>query len=102
MQIKVQKASRPIHSFISPDGQKLQFSRLPFGNRVSGGIFSTIINRLFSPLKSLGSLSFYVDDLLILSTTAKQHITQIDQVMEILIENNSTCSTKKTIYAIVN
>ena len=97
MQIKVQPQSRKIHSFISPQGQKLTFTRIPYGNRVSPAIFSTIINRLFSPMRSKGGLTYYLDDLLIFSTSPSQHIKQIDQVLEILIENNLTCSTKKTL-----
>jgi hypothetical protein len=97
LQIKVQSQSRKIHSFISPEGQKLTFTRLPYGNRVSPGIFSTIINRLFSPMRSKGGLTYYLDDLLIFSTSPTQHIKQLDQVLEILIENNLSCSTKKTL-----
>ena len=55
------------------------------------------MNRLYSQIRSKGGLTFYLDELLIYSTSAKQHITQIDQVLEILIENNLTCSTKKTL-----
>ena len=98
MQIKVKKESRHIQSFIAPNGQKWMLNRLAYGNRNSPAIFAQIIDRIFAPLRNESKLNFYMDDILLYSTSITDHIKQIDKVLEILIENNLTCSTKKTLF----
>jgi hypothetical protein len=99
MQIKLKPGlSRHITGFIAPSGRKMEMTRIPFGSSVSVGIFSSIMERLFAPMKAKGGLSYYVDDLITYTATPSEHLQKIDEVLEILIENDLRCSTKKTFF----
>ena len=75
MQIKLIKGlSRHITGFIAPSGRKMEMTRIPFGSSVSVGIFSSIMERLFAPMKAKGGLSYYIDDLITFTATASEHL----------------------------
>jgi hypothetical protein len=54
------------------------------------------MGRLMAPMRATGTFSVFVDDSLIYTTSAEEHLQRIDEFLAILIENNLQCSTKKS------
>jgi len=74
-----------VTGFIAPSGKKMEMTRIPFGSSVSVGIFSSIMERLFAPMKAKCGISYYIDDMITFMATPLQHTQKVDEVLEILI-----------------
>ena len=88
--------SRESTSFTSPEGERLCFTRLPFGHHLSSAMFSSVMNRVFGPMRSRGSLCYYIDDSIIHTVSAALHLEKIDEFLCLLIENDLKCSVAKS------
>ncbi|CBY17748.1 unnamed protein product [Oikopleura dioica] len=64
--------------------ENLQFTRLPFGLKTSGSIFSRALAHSLESVKHKSSLKIYIDDLLIFSNDFKIFHETIDQVLDCL------------------
>jgi hypothetical protein len=96
-QLELKKGiSRECFSFTSPDGSHKQFTRVPFSYVNSPHLFNATVGRLMAPMRATGAFSVNVDDSLIYTASAEEHLQRIDQFLAILIENNLKCSTKKS------
>jgi len=63
-QVQVKPSSRPLLSFTSPRGERLQWKSCPFGLAQSPQHFIKIATHTFSRLLSTGQAFLYIDDLL--------------------------------------
>jgi hypothetical protein len=88
--------SRESTSFTSPEGERLCFTKLPFGHHLSSAMFSSVMNRVFGPMRSRGSLCYYIDDCIIHTISAALHLEKIDEFLGLLIENDLKCSVAKS------
>ena len=92
------RLSRESTSFTSPEGERLCFTRLLFGHHLSSALFSSVMNRVFGPMKAKGNLCYYIDDSIIHTVTPELHLKKIDEYLSLLIENNLRCSVSKTFF----
>ena len=81
-QIKIQDADCAKIAFKTPMGL-YEFRVLPFGLTNAPAIFQGVMNRIFRPY--IGKFVLvYLDDILIFSKSAEEHLTHIRQVLDIL------------------
>lgn len=84
-QIELEQSSRPLTSFSTNDGQ-YQFTRLPFGCKISTNSFQRMMT---IALSDLGSKAFlYVDDVIIFGCSLKHHNENLIQVFERMRQYN--------------
>ncbi|GBN20563.1 Retrovirus-related Pol polyprotein from transposon 17.6 [Araneus ventricosus] len=79
-QIKVHEADQDKTAFICPFGT-YKYLRMPFGLRNAPTTFQRLIDKFRAGLKNVFALS-YLDDIIILSETFDQHITDLQIVFE--------------------
>lgn len=80
-QVELDKDSRPMTAFITPDGEHLQMKRMPMGLSTSPAAFSRIMTMAMSGLKGHRCL-VYLDDLIVFSETVDEHIRNLKEVFE--------------------
>ena len=80
LSIKIASSSRGYTSFVCPLGS-FQFGRLPFGLKVSPQIYSRFIAAALKGLAN-GNISVYLDDVLLGSNDAKEHLEKLIQLLE--------------------
>jgi len=79
----------------SVNGGKYEFCRLPFGLKNAGSIFQRAIDDVLR--EQIGKICYvYVDDVIIFSETASEHVRHIDTVLQQLYEANMRVSKEKT------
>lgn len=85
-QIPLKEEARKLTSFTTPLGQ-FQFKRLPFGLSVSPGLFSRMMSIAFSKLIP-GKAWVYMDDLVCLGRSEKDHLKNLREIFEICRSKN--------------
>lgn len=79
-QVKVREADRDKTSFVTPFGT-FRYLVMPFGLRNAPATFQKLIDRFRSGLPSILILA-YLDDVLVISETFDQHMTDLKRVFE--------------------
>jgi len=93
--IRLHRDSRKLTSFTSPlTGERFMFSKIPFGLCNSPAAMCLALNQVLKGVLRTRFLS-YVDDLLITSGTWKNHLTDLTDLLTLLIKNNLTCNPSK-------
>lgn len=92
-QIKVNEADQIKTAFITPFGM-YKFLRIPFGLRNAPATFQRMMDRFRNSLVHVKIL-VYLDDLIILSQTFEQHLTDLQEVLDRLHEYNLTVNKEK-------
>ena len=94
-QILLQESDRPKTAFRTPFGH-YQFRMLPFGLTNAPATFQAVMNRVFdhpkflangkvNPLSALSDyVLVFIDDILIFSKSAEEHVEHVKTVMEVL------------------
>jgi len=79
----------------SMSGGKYEFCRLPFGLKNAGSIFQRAIDDVLR--EQIGNICYvYVDDAIIFSEDAADHVRRIDTVCKCLCEANMRVAQEKT------
>ncbi len=98
-QILLQESDRPKTAFRTPFGH-YQFRVLPFGLTNAPATFQSVMNRVFehpkflvdgkvNPLTAISDFVLvFIDDILIFSKTAQEHIEHVRIVMDVLRQNS--------------
>ncbi len=111
-QILLQESDRPKTAFRTPFGH-YQFRVLPFGLTNAPATFQAVMNRVFehpkflangkvNPLAAISDFVLvFIDDILIFSKTAEEHVEHVKIVMDVLRQNSilikmSKCSWGQT------
>jgi len=95
-QVRLKETSRDLTSFTAPDGRRWRFTRCPFGlNNSSSGLQNTL-GTLFSNKSRFKNLLVYMDDICIHSNTWKNHLDQLEQALQVLLESKISLSPRKT------
>ncbi len=90
-QIRIHPDDVPKTAFTAA-GEHYEFMVLPFGLTNAPATFQRCMNGLF---RHLPFVAVYLDDILIFSKTAEEHLQHIRQVLQILQENKLYCKMKK-------
>ena len=80
LQISLTEASRKYTAFTAGSGQNLEYSRLPFGLKISSSCFQKCMENVLGDLLYKHAL-VYIDDFLLLGKTFEQHPTSLDLVL---------------------
>ena len=80
LQISLTEASRKYTAFTAGSGQNLEYSRLPFGLKISSSCFQKCMENVLGDLLYKHAL-VYIDDFLLLGKTFEQHLTSLDLVL---------------------
>ena len=90
-QIRIHPDDVPKTAFTAA-GEHYEFKVLPFGLTNAPSTFQRCMNHLF---KQLPFVAVYLDDILIFSKTAEEHLEHLRQVLQILKDNRFFCKLKK-------
>ena len=101
-QVKVKPSSRPLLSFTSPQGERLQWAVCPFGLCQSPAQFLTVVYHTFSKLLATGQAFLYVDDLLLASSSFKMALQLLEQALDIMDKADLVCNGAKSTFMASN
>ena len=91
-QVPLDKYSQDMKAFCSPWG-KFAFTRMPFGLMNAPASFQRYMQNTLSQQSEFSSI--YIDDVLIYSSTWKEHLEHIRGVLEALREAGLTAKPNK-------
>jgi hypothetical protein len=95
-QIRIKEADIPKTSFRTPYGS-FEFLVLPFGLCNAPATFQALMHRLFAGFLDPFVL-VYLEDILIFSETANEHLDHLTQVLKVLRENKLFCHPDKCLF----
>ena len=75
------------------------FRVMPFGLKSAGATYQRLINKIFSELLGI-SMEVYIDDMLVKSIVAQDHVTHLDQTFSILRQTNMMLNPSKCTFAV--
>ena len=93
-QCRLSDEDKPKTAFRTPWGL-FQWKVCPMGLSNSPARFQSVMNRIFQPLLNK-CVTVYLDDILIFSRTAEEHIHHLRQVFDILRQNQFVVSKEKS------
>ena len=91
-QIVVEQKSRDFTTFLSPRG-KYRFVRMPFGLKNAPSHFQRVMEKVLQPVADCASV--YIDDIVIFSSTWKEHITHLSRVLDCIRQAGLTAKANK-------
>lgn len=93
-QVELEEESRQYTGFIF-DGLTYVFNRMPFSLKISGGVFTRVMNTILP--KHLGKqMLVYLDDILIASNSLVEHKNAVGEVLAALHKNGARVNREKT------
>jgi hypothetical protein len=72
-----------------------EYLRMPFGIKNAPSHFQRMMNSIFTSELSEGWLIFYIDDIIICSSTWEEHLTRLTIILEKIVKVNLKISLKK-------
>ena len=75
------------------------FRVMPFGLKSAGATYQRLINKIFSELLGI-SMEVCIDDMLVKSIVAQDHVTHLDQTFSILRQTNMMLNPSKCTFAV--
>ena len=85
--VKMAESSIQYTSFVTPLGQ-YEYLRLPFGLCNGPKIFMRYISQIFEPLDRVNKVLLYADDILIASSSIKEHLQTLSEVFSLAGKNH--------------
>ena len=77
--VKISEESRDLTTFCH-GGKSYRWRKLPMGLSISGNVFQKIMSDIIGPDLDRG-ISIYLDDVLVFSTSAEEHLILIEKVL---------------------
>ena len=72
---------------------------MPFGLKNAGATYQRPVNKIFAELLGI-SMEVYIDDMLVKSVVAQDHVTHLDQTFSILCQTNMMLNPSKCTIAV--
>ena len=77
----------------------MQYRRMPMGLKTASAVFAGYVDHMIGKLK-ITNIVAYIDDLLIFSKNAEEHLNTLTRIFKTLQSFNMTLGTKKcTLFA---
>lgn len=96
-QIPLTEDSKPITAFVT-DWNLFEFNRVPFGLATGAAVLSQLMDSVFSDIK-FKFVYHYLDDLVIYSKSAQEHLEHIREVLVRLRQAGLTVNPGKVVFA---
>lgn len=90
-QVSLDESSRHYCTFSTPFGY-YEFNRMPFGISTAPEVFQKFNSQVFG---HLNGVVVYIDDILIMGRTLKEHDENLEQVLQTALKNNIKFNKKK-------
>jgi len=95
--IRLSPKTNQLTAFCSPKtGQSFVWQVLPMGLSVSSGAFVYVINKLFQDKQKFPYLFYYIDDILISSSSFTEHLQNLNSTFATLRANSLMVNPSKT------
>ena len=72
---------------------------MPIGLKNAGATYQRLVNKIFTELLGV-SMEVYIDDMLVKSVVARDHVTHLDQTFSILRQTNMILNPRKCTFAV--
>ena len=72
---------------------------MPFGLKNAGTTYQRLVNKIFADLLGV-SIEVYIDDMLVKSAAAQDHVTHLHQTFSILRQTNMLLNLNKCTFAV--
>ena len=72
---------------------------MPFGLKNAGATYQRLVNKIFADLLGV-SMEVYIDDMLVKSTKAQDHVEHLDQTFSVLRKTNMMLNPNKCTFAV--
>lgn len=79
-QLRMEEASIKFTSFVTPNGQ-YEYTRMPFGLKNGPSVFQRFVTNIFRDMIENGEIIIYIDDILVATGGAEQHLKIIDKLL---------------------
>lgn len=93
-QVLMDPDSIPFTSFVTPFGQ-FEYDRMPFGLKNGPSVFQRFISTILNDMIRASEIVVYMDDILIATATANDHLTVLKKLLNRLAEHNLEISPSK-------
>jgi len=91
---------RPDHQWLTAfvwDGGLYEFTRAPFGQKVSGSTFVRVVQQILQPVQQF--TDSYVDDMSVFSNNWAYHLQHLDKFLQTIKKSGLTLNLKKCHFA---
>ena len=75
------------------------YTVMPFSLKNAGATYQKLVNKIFTKLLGI-SMEVYIDDILVKSAAAQDHVTHLDQTFSILRRTNMMLNLSKCTFAV--
>ncbi|XP_077219760.1 uncharacterized protein LOC143853950 [Tasmannia lanceolata] len=97
-QIRMYESDIPRTSFVTDQGTYC-YRVMPFGLKNAGATYQRLVNKLFK--KQIGrNMEVYVDDMLVKSQSAKDHVSDLKETFQVLREHNMKLNPTKCAFGV--
>ena len=72
---------------------------MPFGLKSAGATYQRLVNKIFAELLEI-SMEVYIDDMLVKSAVAQDHVTHLDQTFSIIRQTNMMLNPNKCTFTV--
>ena len=72
---------------------------MPISLKIAMVTYQTLVNKIFTELLGV-SMEVYIDDMLVKSVVARDHVTHLDQTFSILRQTNMILNPRKCTFAV--
>ena len=87
------------HTAFITDRRVYCYKVMPFDLKNAGATYQRLVNKIFAKLLEV-SMEVYIDDMLVKSAAARDHVTQLDQTFFILRQTNMMLNPSNYTFAI--
>lgn len=84
-QVKMEPDSIKYTAFVTPFGQ-YEYVRMPFGLKNGPSVFQRWITTIFRDMVDMGEIVVYIDDILIATLTAEEHIRILKKLLDRIVQ----------------
>ena len=87
------------HTAFITDRELYCYKVMPFGLKNAGATYQRLVNKIFAELLGV-SMEVYIDDMLVKSAAAQDHVKHLDQTFSVLRKTNMMLNPNKCTFAV--
>ena len=87
------------HTAFITDRGLYYYKVMPFGLKNTGATYQRLVKKIFAKLLGV-SMEVYIDDMLVKSATARDHVTHLNQTFSVLWQTNMMLNPTKCTFVV--